>query len=88
MLALTSTSDRGQGLNNAILDATGFVKAVSGHSSPATAKEAISHYDAEVQKRGREEVLSSYKNTQMLLDWDAFKKSPLFTNGLGRERSN
>jgi hypothetical protein len=49
--------------------------------------EAIDEYDKEVQIRGRQEVQSSYKNTQMLLDWDAFQKSPLFTAGLQRERA-
>lgn len=79
--------DRGQGLNNAILDATGFVKAVvSVQNGQKTLEEAVSQYDREVQKRGREEVLSSYKNTQMLLDWNAFQKSPLFTAGLKREK--
>lgn len=85
---LTAKTDRGQGLNNAILDATSFVKAmVSVNDGETSLQEAVSQYDAEVQRRGREEVLSSYKNTQMLLDWNAFQKSPLFTAGLKQEKS-
>ena len=74
--------DRGQGLNNGVLDAAFLCRALSEHcqgGKPIT--EVLATYEAEVQERGREAVISSGENSRMVHDWEQLKKSPVFTMG-------
>lgn len=84
---LTATSDRGQGLNNAIHDAAYLGRALQGvcHNGK-TISEAIDAYDKEVVERGHEAVISSGENSMMLVDWDKLKESPMFKYGLQQGR--
>ena len=37
---------------------------------------------AEVVERGREAVISSGRNSMMIVDWEQLKHSPIFTQGV------
>ena len=45
---------------------------------------AVSEYEKEMIARGLQEVKDSVENTYMLLDWNKFKESPIFTKGIER----
>ena len=47
-----------------------------------TLKEAISSYDEETVKRGKDEVIVSRQNAFMMLDWSQLKNSPMMTRSL------
>ncbi|KAI4289356.1 MAG: hypothetical protein L6R35_001383 [Caloplaca aegaea] len=75
--------DRGQGLNNGILDAAYICRALNTHcqdGKPIT--EALAVYEKEVQERGRAAVVESGRNSVMVHDWEQLKQSPVFTIGL------
>lgn len=76
--------DRGQGLNNAIKDASDIVDsikaAVAGTQSLA---HGITAYDDEMRARGTREVELSFQQMQMS-ERKAMKDSPMFKIGHGR----
>ncbi|KAL8990068.1 MAG: hypothetical protein Q9169_008213, partial [Polycauliona sp. 2 TL-2023] len=77
------TYHRGQGLNNAILDAAYLCRALDEHCQGGKpVKELLSTYEKEVQERGREAVISSGENSLMVHDWERLKQSPIFTMGM------
>ena len=87
-LMLTNNVDRGQGLNHCIADVANFVKAIKAIESGTTTQEAaISAYDAELVKRGGDEVEMSRKNALLVHDYESFMESPLlkigYTKGKG-----
>ena len=82
-ILIISAIDRGQGLNNGILDAAYLCRALSQHArgeKPIT--EVLTMYEKEMQERGREAVISSGENSLMIHDWKRLKLSPIFTMGL------
>lgn len=75
--------DRGQGLNNAILDAAYLCRALETHvRKDIPVVEALAIYEKEMQERGRSAVISSTENSLMVHDWEQLKQSPVFTMGM------
>ena len=76
-------TDRGQGLNNAVLDAATFLQQLQ--AMPAKTPEAFAaatlEYEKEVWSRGKEAVESSLQNTLMVHDWSKVANSPLVKSG-------
>jgi hypothetical protein len=44
--------------------------------------DAVTNYEKKLWPRGKESVLASEKNTNMVHDWDSMLKSPLFVGGM------
>lgn len=76
------TFQRGQGLNHAITDAAKLSTAIINIWCGETRMKAIDSYEAEMIKRGGEEVRLGEMNTNMLHDWDKVLQSPVLRNGL------
>ncbi|EHK96368.1 putative Tetracycline resistance protein from transposon/Tn4400 [Glarea lozoyensis 74030] len=82
------TFHRGQGLNNAITDAADFLvhlREMKEHT-PAELKAAVRRYETELWPRGNEAVLASHENTNAVHDWNTMMSSPLFTEGLAKDK--
>jgi len=80
---------RGQGLNHAIADANNFVKAVVDIRHGRKSREvAIEEYNAEVVKRGADEVETSRKNALLVHDFEKFMDSPVLKQGYAKSRVN
>ena len=78
-------TDRGQGLNHAIMDAAKYVAAIRAvKSGQESLKGGMGAYESEMVARGGEEVRLSKMNTEMLHDLDRLVQSPLFKMGLQR----
>lgn len=75
------TPFRGQGLNNALDDASNLVSAVK-TLAPENQAKAIGEYSQEVADRGSDEVRSSIKSAESMMDYDGFRRSPILTQGL------
>ena len=76
------TPHRGQGLNNALLDASNIVSALySVADGEKSFQEAIDGYDAEMIQRGKLEMEVSYKQTMMVHNWDMVMDSPMAKYG-------
>lgn len=89
---------RGQGLNHCIQDISNLLIAIlsvspsnaeesSEDSKPTTTQtSAISAYDAELVKRGGEEVENSRKNSMLVHDFEKFMDSPILKQGYARTK--
>jgi hypothetical protein len=78
-------SDRGQGLNHAICDASNFVAAMQKVVDGSVAlKDAITEYSEEVVQRGANEVVISKETAISFLDWDRLMNSPLMKKSVSR----
>lgn len=89
---------RGQGLNHCIQDISNLLAAIlslspsnaaeaSEESKPTmTQASAISAYDAELVKRGGEEVENSRKNSMLVHDFEKFMDSPVLKQGYARTK--
>lgn len=80
-------ADRGQGLNNAILDATVLSRELVKlpDRSPAALRSAFAAYEQDVYHRGREAVESSNLNSLFIHNWEQLQDSPLFKMGLKKD---
>jgi 2-polyprenyl-6-methoxyphenol hydroxylase-like FAD-dependent oxidoreductase len=76
------TPHRGQGLNNALLDAANYVAALEGVSGGEELKEAVDRYDAEVLERGTREMGISLKQTLFIHQWETVMQSPMVRMGM------
>lgn len=75
--------DRGQGLNNGVIDACTLCRALEEHVTNKTPlSDAIKAYEAEVVERGREAVLLSTQNSLMITNWEQLMNAPIFKHGL------
>lgn len=75
--------DRGQGLNNALHDASNFVSAIEQVASGAKSlAEAVSEYDKEVFERGTAEMKVSLQQTLFIHDWPKLADSPMVKMGM------
>jgi hypothetical protein len=80
--------DRGQGLNHCIADVKNFVQAmIEVKADKATLGEAVSVYDAELVKRGSEEVEISRKNALLVHDFEKFMDSPVLKQGYAKAKA-
>lgn len=78
---------RGQGLNHGIADASNFLKAVIAIKEGAkTREEAIEEYNAELVRRGADEVETSRRNALLVHDFDKFMTSPVLTQGYTKSK--
>ncbi|KAM3067369.1 hypothetical protein ACMFMF_009860 [Clarireedia jacksonii] len=78
---------RGQGLNNAIKDASDIVDAIKAVKAGATTLgEAITAYEAEMKPRGAKEVALSLEQALKARDKDTIKDSPIFKLGWQRSK--
>lgn len=83
ILDFFSCTDRGQGLNNAVNDAGNLCRALDEHiHGEKPLSDVMAAYETELVERGREAVLSSGRNSMMVLDWEQLKNSPMFKQGL------
>lgn len=74
---------RGQGLNNAIMDAAMVVQAIRDVVDGKSLEEAVQEYEDEMRPRGTKEVETTLDT--MVTQWQRdLKKSPLFTIGFNR----
>lgn len=81
------TPNRGQGLNNAVLDCHELVSQIArALSGTTTLKEAVLRYEEEMVPRGRTEVLSSLENTVAVHDWEKLMQAPIFKHGVARRK--
>lgn len=80
---------RGQGLNHGIADAHNFVKAlVSIKGGKQTREVAIEEYNAELVRRGADEVSTSVRNAILVHDFDKFMDSPVLKQGYAKTKIN
>ncbi|KAL8782627.1 MAG: hypothetical protein Q9213_005214 [Squamulea squamosa] len=80
------TFHRGKGLSNAIADATKLCEALKQHVHGGKAiQEVLLAYQQEVVERGRNAVISSYKNSMMVTDWERVKESAMFKMGISKD---
>ncbi|KAF2194145.1 FAD/NAD(P)-binding domain-containing protein [Zopfia rhizophila CBS 207.26] len=77
------TPHRGQGLNNALQDASNFVSAIQDvDSGKRSLEEAVSEYDKEVLERGVLEMQISLKQTMLIHNWQTLMASPMVKMGM------
>ncbi|ODM22450.1 hypothetical protein SI65_00038 [Aspergillus cristatus] len=81
------TFHRGQGLNNAILDAASLSREIANlqDKSPGALRPALEAYEKEVLGRGREVVELSNLNSVSIHNWEELQNSPLFKMGLKKD---
>jgi 2-polyprenyl-6-methoxyphenol hydroxylase-like FAD-dependent oxidoreductase len=78
-------AERGQGLNNAIKDASDIVDAiVAAVNGQKTLKDSITEYEAEMKPRGAKEVVLSLEQALKARKTDTLKDSPIFKQGWKR----
>ena len=79
----TPVQDRGQGLNNAVHDASTLCRALEGHlSAGQPLEDAMRAYEDELVERGHEAVVSSGQNSLMVHDWDRLMEAQIFKQGI------
>lgn len=76
--------DRGQGLNNGILDVLNLVDALVELPDKASLPGLVSKYEAEMVPRGAAEVKTSVENSNLAHNWDTIMESGLITKGVER----
>ncbi|PMD19558.1 FAD/NAD(P)-binding domain-containing protein [Hyaloscypha hepaticicola] len=80
---------RGQGLNHGIADAHNFIKAVLEIKEGKKSKHAaIEEYNAELVKRGADEVETSRRNALLVHDFEKFMDSPVLKQGYAKSKVN
>jgi 2-polyprenyl-6-methoxyphenol hydroxylase-like FAD-dependent oxidoreductase len=77
------TPHRGQGLNNALMDARAFVECIRDVvDEKGGLEEGVQSYDEEVFKRGKAEMEVSLKQTLFIHDWETLMQSPMVKMGM------
>lgn len=81
-LTTANKIDRGQGLNHSIQDVVNFVNAIKNvQAGEATLSDAVNAYDAELVKRGFDEVTTSVQSAVLLHDVKKLMQAPLMKQG-------
>jgi 2-polyprenyl-6-methoxyphenol hydroxylase-like FAD-dependent oxidoreductase len=80
------TPHRGQGLNNALMDARAFVEAIVKVRDGGDLEGVVKRYDEEVYKRGKEEMEVSLKQTMFIHNWETLMESPMVKIGMRQLR--
>ena len=84
-LVTYSTTDRGQGLNNAFQDSFQLIEALKAVAKGEKSLEiAIKSYEEEMMPRGRQEVQISLQQAMMAHDWNKLTQSPIFKIGANK----
>jgi 2-polyprenyl-6-methoxyphenol hydroxylase-like FAD-dependent oxidoreductase len=76
------TPHRGQGLNNALQDASNFVEAMKRVVQGEKLEDEVSKYDEEMLERGMAEMGVSLKQTLFIHDWETLMQSPMVKIGM------
>lgn len=77
------TPHRGQGLNNALQDASNFVAALGDvEKGFKSLEDAVEGYDGEVLERGSLEMKVSLKQTLFIHNWETLMQSPMVKMGM------
>ncbi|KAL5114327.1 hypothetical protein ACEQ8H_007802 [Pleosporales sp. CAS-2024a] len=76
------TPHRGQGLNNALQDASNFVAAMIKVRDGASLDKVVDAYDSEVLERGTQEMGISLQQTLFVHDWNTLMQSPMVKIGM------
>lgn len=76
------TPHRGQGLNNALQDASNFVAAMKEVVGGKWRQDAVDAYDKEVLERGTTEMGISLKQTLFIHNWETMMQSPMVKMGM------
>ena len=82
------TPFRGQGLNNALMDAHNYVQAiVAVKDGKEYLAKAVSEYSNEALERGAKEIKLSGTWALMLHDWNSLMDSPVIRRGYGKSKA-
>lgn len=82
-------TERGQGLNNAIKDASDLVDAIKAVvAGEKSLGDAITAYEAEMKPRGAKEVALSLEQALKARDMSTIKDSPIFKVGWKRDKED
>lgn len=76
------TPHRGQGLNNALQDASNFVAAMGRVKGGAGLGDEVDKYDKEMLERGTAEMGVSLKQTLFIHNWETLMQSPMVKIGM------
>jgi len=76
------TPHRGQGLNNALQDASNFVAAMRRVKRGAGLGDEVGAYDKEMLERGTAEMGVSLKQTLFIHNWETLMQSPMINIGM------
>jgi 2-polyprenyl-6-methoxyphenol hydroxylase-like FAD-dependent oxidoreductase len=79
---LTLHTDRGQGLNHAITDATKLLNAIIAVEDKSQVFKAVTEYEQEMIPRTKAETELSVENTFMVHDWARVQESPMVKVGI------
>ncbi|KAF2804721.1 FAD/NAD(P)-binding domain-containing protein [Mytilinidion resinicola] len=83
------TPHRGQGLNNALQDASNFVAAlIAAASAKSPLADAVDAYDKEVLARGTTEMQISYKQSMFIHSWETLMQSPMVKLGMHQAKKD
>ena len=77
--------DRGQGLNNALMDSASLVDWLAVVKVKEAVREAVGEYEAEMRERGAKEVRLSVQTALSSSDWSSLMSSPMVKFGLKRQ---
>jgi 2-polyprenyl-6-methoxyphenol hydroxylase-like FAD-dependent oxidoreductase len=76
------TPHRGQGLNNALQDASNFVAAMKRIVGGEGMQKVVDEYDKEMLERGTAEMGVSLKQTLFIHNWETLMQSPMVKVGM------
>ncbi|KAF2713405.1 FAD/NAD(P)-binding domain-containing protein [Pleomassaria siparia CBS 279.74] len=83
------TPHRGQGLNNALQDASNFVAVVTeAAKGDVGLAEAMDGYDKEVLERGSLEMKISLRQTMFIHNWETLMQSPMVKMGMHQAKKD
>lgn len=85
VLRLICSRDRGQGLNNAMQDASNLVDALTDRAARADLKKAIDAYEAEMRERASKEVHISKEQATKVSDWKTLMDTPMVRMGMKKQ---
>ena len=83
--SLTSLIDRGQGLNNALQDASNLVDALTENAARGDLRKAIDAYEVEMRERAGKEVHISKEQATKVSNWKTLMDTPMVRLGMKRQ---
>ena len=80
---------RGQGLNNALQDASALVdQLTAAHKGEKTLDEAVATYEKDMKERTLQEIPISIAQAQMVHSYDTLMNAPFFKHGMNKYRED